>query len=435
MSRELFGTDGIRGLAGKFPLNAEGCRKVGMAVGTKFCKPGQTVVVANDPRESSAQIVDDIIKGLTETGVDVLTAGRMPTPGLAYITRQNANYAAGIMVTASHNPFQYNGIKVFDGYGDKLSDAQEAELNEMIESGVASRQPAGQVSQDDSQLLKYEEFLTESVGDLNLQNLNLAVDSANGAASGLAGRIFARLGAKVTSINDQPDGRNINDKCGATDTLSLKQAIIEKQLDVGIALDGDSDRLIMIDDQGREIKGDHIMYILAVSLGLKGVVATSMSNLGFEQALQNKNIQLLRTDVGDRYVLEGLEKTGWHLGGEQSGHIILPDLLKTGDALLAAVQVLRAVTVAGKTLAEWYDEVSMLPQALINIPLDEKSKLDAPQVKAFLESQQQAFAGQGRLLIRPSGTEPLARVMVEAEDAQGKAQQIAGELERIIKEL
>lgn len=435
MSRELFGTDGIRGLAGNYPLDSEGCRKVGLAVGTKFCVPGQTVVIGCDPRESSAQIVEDLIKGLNSAGVSVVTAGVLPTPGLAYITRENADFAAGIMVTASHNPYQYNGIKVFDAKGGKLSDASEAELNALIQTGVDEGQPAGTSSQDAGLVKTYEQFLIESAGGLNPQGLKIAIDSANGAASGLAERVFIGLGAEVIALCDQPDGRNINDHCGATDTTTLQQTVREQRLALGIALDGDSDRLIMVDGEGRQVKGDQIMYILAVSMGLDGVVATSMSNLGFEQSLQAKNINLIRTDVGDRYVLEGLQDTGYHLGGEQSGHIILPQLLNTGDALLAAVQVLKAITNSGKSLAAWYDEVAMLPQALINIPLDDKSKLETPQVKAFLESQKQAFSGKGRLLIRPSGTEPLARVMVESDDAKGKAQQIAAELERIIKEL
>jgi len=431
MSRELFGTDGVRGIAGEFPLNDEGAKRIGMAVGAHFAKPGQRIVIGNDPRESSAGLVKALTAGLTAVGVNVTAVGVLPTPGLAYLTREGKNFVAGVMVTASHNPRQYNGVKVFDANGDKLSDDTEATLNKLIEDGVPERDTGS--SDTDGKLVKdYEDFLVTSAGDFTLKNLRLAVDSANGAASGLAGRVLKRLGAEVTALFDKPDGVNINDRCGATDTAALKKAVIEGELDLGIALDGDADRVMLVDVRGREVNGDHLLYLLAVSGELEGIVATVMSNLGFEQSLERKNIKLERVKVGDRYVLEGLAETGYRLGGEQSGHIIFSQLLKTGDGLLAAVQAVKAVAASGWSLADWRDEVKLLPQALVNIPLADKKNLERPEVKDFIGQQEEQLAGRGRLLIRPSGTEPLARVMVEAPDAEKAARQIADKLKELV---
>ena len=434
MSRNLFGTDGVRGVAGEFPLNSEGMIKIGRAVGTRFAEAGQTVVLGFDPRESSTELANSITQGLTEVGVSVVSVGVIPTPGIAYLTREHGQFVAGIMITASHNPYNYNGVKVFDGLGDKLADEIEAELNSMIENGVPDR-GLGSTSEEVNLIEQYEDFLVSSADGLSLDSLSIGLDSANGAASGLAQRVFERLGAKVTPIFDKPDGKNINAGCGATDTQELAVIVAENKLSLGIAVDGDADRLFMIDEQGREVKGDYIMYLLAVAGNLDGVVATVMSNFGFEAALKAKNIKLERTQVGDRYVLEGLARTGYKLGGEQSGHIILPDLLKTGDALLAAVQTVKAVSASGKSLAQWCDEVRLLPQALVNIPLEDKSLLDSSEVKGYINDKSMQLGETGRLLIRPSGTEPLARVMVEAPEAEKLAKQFAEELKVIINKL
>ncbi len=431
MSRALFGTDGVRGLAGQYPLDDAGAVMIGRAVGTLFAQQGQSVVIAGDPRESSASLVAALTKGLIAVGVNVVNIGVIPTPGLAYLTRQNDEFAAGVMVTASHNPYEYNGVKVFDSKGGKLSDEIEAQLNNLIENAVPDR-GNGEATNNDQLIQDYEDFLVASADGLNLDGLPIAVDSANGAASGIAERVFGRLGAQVTALSDAPNGRNINDKCGATNTEELQKCVTVNKLSIGVALDGDADRLMMVDQQGRQVNGDYLLYLLAVSAKLDGVVATVMSNLGFEQALGSRGIKLERVDVGDRYVLEGLEKTGFRLGGEQSGHIILPDILATGDGLLAAVQVVRALNQTGKSLAEWRDEVQMLPQALVNIALPDKTKLDNDEVRAFVEEQTNLMAGKGRILIRPSGTEPLARVMVEAADAQELATKIANKLEELV---
>jgi phosphoglucosamine mutase len=433
MSRELFGTDGVRGLAGHYPLDSTGAYSIGMAVGSLFAKPGQQIVIACDTRESSPQIVGDVVKGLNAVGVGAVIAGILPTPGLAYTTRQNDQFVAGIMVTASHNTYQYNGIKVFDSHGDKLMDATETKLNKLIKEGTPKRQ-AGDLHTEQDLTSSYEDFLVHSAPGLNLRGLKLAVDTANGAFSGIAARVLSRLGAEVIALFDSPDGRNINAGCGATDTAALAKRVVNDTLAMGIALDGDGDRVLLIDGQGREVKGDHILYMLAVSHHEKGVVATVMSNLGLELALQAHAITLTRTDVGDRYVLQGLQETGYKLGGEQSGHIIMPELLATGDGLLAAVQILQVLHNSHKNLTQWRDELTLLPQALVNIPLKHPATLKSPQVQAFIDSQTQQLVGKGRLLIRPSGTEPIARVMVEADNATEIAENIATGLTKVMKE-
>jgi phosphoglucosamine mutase len=426
MDRKLFGTDGVRGIAGEYPLDDAGSEKIGMAIGAYFGQPGQTVLMASDPRESSASLAKSVTAGLLKTGANVVNAGILPTPGLAYLTREG-DYCAGVMITASHNPYEYNGIKCFDQNGDKLSDATEAKLNELIMNSVEAR-TVGKAGFDETLIRQYEDFVVESTDNLKLSGLKIVVDSANGAASGLAARVFERLGAEVKSLFDKPDGKNINDGCGATDTAALSREVVSGVYDLGVALDGDADRLMLVDSQGRELNGDHIIYILAVSQSLDGAVVTVMTNQGTEDCLKEKGIKVERVQVGDRYVLEGLAKSGYRLGGEQSGHIILYDLLKTGDALLAAVQTVKSVAASGKSLSGWRDEVQLLPQALVNIPLADRSLLDKPSVKSYLEEQSAALNGEGRLLIRPSGTEPLARVMVEADAAQEIADRIAAEL-------
>lgn len=434
MSRELFGTDGVRGLVGDFPLNQDGMTKIGRAVGTHFAQAGQAVVVGSDPRESSNDLVEYLTHGLNEVGVNVVNAGILPTPGIAYLAREHDEFVAGIMITASHNPYTYNGVKVFDKNGNKLPDETEALLNSLITNGVPDR-GRGSHHADEKLIGRYEDFLVSSAEGTKLNMLSIAVDSANGAASGLAQRVFERLGASVTPLFNQPDGKNINDGCGATDVKKLSREVVANKLSLGVAVDGDSDRLFLVDEQGREVKGDYILYILAVSNNLPGVVATVMSNIGFESSLTKQNVKLVRTKVGDRYVLEGLAETGYKLGGEQSGHIILPDLLKTGDALLAAVQTLKAVGASGKSLAQWCDEVELLPQSIVNIPLQDKTLLDRPEVHDFVTKKTNELGEKGRLFIRASGTEHLGRVMVEAPEAEHLAQQIAYELKDLVANL
>ena len=441
MSRELFGTDGVRALAGTYPLDQTGTTAIGRAVGTQFAHEGEHVVIACDTRESSQHLVELLTGGLRAVGVHVVFAGVIPTPGLAYITAQHPEFVAGVMVTASHNPYEYNGVKVFSPAGGKLTDAAEERLNTDIEQGVPDRldprhsglDPESSLEIHEAYAQEYEDFLVASAGDVRLEGMKLVVDTAHGAASGIGQRVFTRLGAEVTALGDTPDGRNINVDCGATNTLALRSAVVDAQATLGIAVDGDADRLMMVDGEGRECTGDHLLYLLAVGNGYRNVVATVMTNLGAEQSMAARGISLERTGVGDRYVLERLIETGYHLGGEQSGHIILPDITTTGDGLLAAVQVLRVLQASGKPLASWRDEVELLPQCLVNFRIADKMKLNSPEVTDYVQVKTAALGTTGRILVRPSGTEPLARVMVEAPNAEALAQEMAQHIEGLVQ--
>ena len=324
MSRVLFGTDGVRGLAGQYPLDAAGAKSIGMAVGTHFAQPGQAIILAHDPRESSTALRESIVSGLNAVGVNVVLIGVIPTPGLAYLTREGKDFVAGVMITASHNPYQYNGVKVFDSNGDKLSDETEAALNELIEEGVSER-GTGTTTNDDELIQDYEDFLVRGAADLKLDGWRLAIDSANGASCGLAERVFTRLGAEVTSLFDKPDGRNINEGCGATDTQALSHEVMANNLNLGIAVDGDADRIMLVDEQGRQLNGDYIMYVVALAGGLKGIVGTVMANVGLENALQAKSIDFVRTKVGDRYVLEGLQQPATNWAGNSPATLYFPN--------------------------------------------------------------------------------------------------------------
>ncbi len=425
MSRQLFGTDGIRGPVGTYPLTDEGMLQIGKAVGSYFTGPG-TVLVGWDPRESSEELVRLLVQGLAGVGTDVCKVGVVPTPGLAYLARAR-QAKAGVMITASHNPYTDNGVKVFTPDGRKLSDKDQAGINDLIDKDIPDSSD-GTVTDDGSAIRVYEDLLINSADDVSFKGISIALDSANGATSGIAEHVFKALGADVTPMNDGPDGQNINVKCGATDPASLQDLVANKGLDAGAAFDGDGDRVIMVDARGRQLTGDHILYILAVTGGHRGVAATIMSNQGLETGLERRGIRLERTPVGDRSVLSALDSTGFTLGGEQSGHIIMPRLSPTGDGLLAAISVLAACEKTGKTLDQWYDELELLPQALVSIPFPDKHLLESKNVQDFLADESAKLAGKGRLNVRASGTEPKVRVMVEAPDADKRAQGIADDL-------
>lgn len=429
MSRRLFGTDGVRGLAGQFPLDRAGCIRIGKAVAKHFAAPGQQIAVAYDPRQSSEEIVKNVIYGISSQSVNIVNVGVMPTPALAYLTREN-NFAAGVMITASHNPAEYNGIKVFDGNGDKLSDEAEISLNGLIESEINGNDKFGEVMVDNDLIEHYVEFVRNSA-PVKIQR-KVVIDCANGASSSTTKKIFSNLVTDLTVVNDQPNGTNINKNCGATDTKALSRLVVDKKYDFGVAFDGDADRIILIDSEGRELNGDYILYILSLVSGAKGIVTTVMSNIGLDKALNDKNIKIERVAVGDRYVLEGMQNTGYSLGGEQAGHIIMGNLLKTGDGTLTAAQLLKALSESDKSLGEWRDELKLYPQALVNISLHDKDVLGSDKVKNYIELESKVLTGKGRLLIRPSGTEPLVRVMVEATDATERADRIATELKELI---
>ena len=429
--KNVFGTDGIRGKAGVYPLNAEGATQIGKAVGTYFAQPGDTILVGHDPRESSPALVASVIAGLTAVGVHTTILGVIPTPGLAYLTKHQ-DAVAGIMITASHNAYTDNGIKVFTNNGDKLSDDIQTSLNTLIASDIDNRAD-GTVAEDHALTRSYADFLVSSANGQLSHELNIAIDCANGATSLLANDIFQKLGIQTIPLFNKPNGTNINAKCGATDTTALREVVKTQHLSGGIAFDGDGDRVVLVDEQARELSGDHILYILALTGGHKGVVATMMSNMGLDTTLKAHGVALHRTAVGDRYVLEGLAQTGFTLGGEQSGHIILPELSTTGDGMLAAIQTLQNVTNSGKSLAQWYDELQLLPQALINIPVSDKSLLDRLDIQEYIDAQIAELGEGGRINIRPSGTEPKVRVMVESSDATERAQTIADTLSKLIE--
>lgn len=426
MSSQLFGTDGIRGPAGAYPLDDAGMLQIGKAAGTYFAQPGDVVLVGWDPRESSEALATSVIEGLTSMGVDVQKVGVIPTPGLAYLTtKQGAK--AGVIITASHNPYTDNGIKIFTPDGRKLSDGVQAGLNDLIAKEIPKRDE-GKASDNTAALAAYEEFLVSSAQGASFSTLHLATDSANGATSGIAARVFTKLGAQVVPLFDKPDGKNINVGCGATDTRTLQAEVKKQGLDGGIAFDGDGDRVMLVDEKGRELTGDHLLYILAASGKQKGVVATIMSNKGLETALKRRGIDFKRTSVGDRSVLQAMDETGFRLGGEQSGHIIISEYAATGDGMLAAIRALAAAISSGKTLGAWYDELVLVPQALVSIPFSDTSLLASPHIKAFIAQKSSELGDKGRISIRPSGTEPKVRVMVEARDADERARSIADEL-------
>jgi phosphoglucosamine mutase len=431
MKKQYFGTDGIRGEVGQFPIVPEFMTRLGYAAGkvfTKDVKAGERckVLIGKDTRISGYLLEAALEAGFAAAGVDVMLCGPMPTPGVAYLTKA-LRLTAGVVISASHNPYQDNGIKFFSANGDKLSDdfefAIEAELNKPM--GCVNSQELGKAYRLDDAAGRYIEFCKSTFpGDLNLKGLRLVVDCANGAAYHTAPYVFHELGAEVISIGVNPDGRNINDGCGATAPQALIAKVKEVKADLGIALDGDADRLQMVDASGRLFNGDELLYVLAkdrIDRGQKlgGVVGTLMTNLAVENAITALNIGFERANVGDRYVLELLKQKDWLIGGEGSGHLLCLDHHSTGDGTIAALQVLAAVTQKKKTLAQLLDKVHIFPQVLLNVRYksgyDWKSDQKLAQQIAKVESDLKGF---GRVLIRASGTEPLVRVMVETEDAE-----------------
>jgi phosphoglucosamine mutase len=430
MKKQYFGTDGIRGEVGQFPIVPEFMTRLGYAAGkvlTKDIKPSERckVLIGKDTRISGYLLEAALEAGFAAAGVDVMLCGPMPTPGVAYLTKA-LRLTAGVVISASHNPYQDNGIKFFSANGDKLSDdfefAIEAELDKPM--GCVSSKELGKAYRLDDAAGRYIEFCKSTFpGDLNLKGLKLVVDCANGAAYHTAPFVFHELGAEVISIGVHPDGRNINEGCGATAPQALIAKVKEVKADLGIALDGDADRLQMVDASGRLFNGDELLYVLAkdrIDRGQKlgGVVGTLMTNLAVENAIKALNIGFERANVGDRYVLELLKQKDWLIGGEGSGHLLCLDHHSTGDGTIAALQVLSCYDSKEKTLAQLLDKVNIFPQVLLNVRYksgyDWKSDEVLAQQIAKVESD---LKGIGRVLIRASGTEPLVRVMVETQDA------------------
>ena len=430
MKKQYFGTDGIRGEVGKFPIVPEFMTRLGYAAGkvlTKDAKPGERckVLIGKDTRVSGYLLEAALEAGFAAAGVDVMLCGPIPTPGVAYLTKA-LRLSAGIVISASHNPYQDNGIKFFSENGDKLSDdlelAIESELDKPM--GCVSSKELGKAFRLDDAAGRYIEFCKSTFpGDLNLKGLKLVVDCANGAAYHTAPHVFHELGAEVVAIGVNPDGRNINDGCGATDPGALIQKVKEVGADLGIALDGDADRLQMVDASGRLFNGDELLYVLAkdrLNQGQKlgGVVGTLMTNLAVENAIKALGIGFERANVGDRYVLELLKQKSWIVGGEGSGHLLCLDQHSTGDGTIAALQVLAAMSQSKKSLSQLLDAVKIFPQVLLNVKykLGYNWKSDEVLSKQ-IQKVENELRNIGRVLIRASGTEPVLRVMVETDNA------------------
>jgi len=416
--RSLFGTDGIRGEAGVPPLDTSTVSKVGAALATSLGRPGVSVLVGCDTRESSEGIVAALTGGIVAQGGAVRFAGIVPTPAVAWLTR-DLGADAGVSISASHNPWKDNGIKIFSAEGRKLPDAVEFDMEGRIATSVAS--PPAEVHRD---LLLGAEYVAHLVKSLphRLDGLKVVIDAANGAACEVAPAAFAAAGATVIALNVSPDGRNINEGCGALHPESMRRAVLTEGADLGIALDGDADRIIVADDKGTLLDGDDVLYLWTLELDREGrkpeaVVGTVMSNWGLEKALKDREVRLIRADVGDRYVVEEMEKTGTLLGGEQSGHLIRADLTTTGDGTLTGLHLAALLAASGKKLSAQPRFVHT-PQVLMNVKVRERVPFDAiPGFAGARRAAEQRMSGNGRILLRYSGTEALARVMVEGADA------------------
>ena len=425
--RKFFGTDGIRGLTNQVPMTAEVAMRVGMAAGTHFLRGDHKhrVVIGKDTRLSGYMLENALVAGFTSVGMDVVQVGPMPTPAVAMLT-QSMRADLGVMLSASHNPFHDNGIKMFGPDGYKLSDADEAQIELLLDAAPKLAEPAqiGRAKRIEDARGRYIHAVKQSLPQsVRLDGLKIVLDCANGAAYNSAPTVFWELGADVVAIGVTPNGININDRCGSTAPALLQETVVASGADIGIALDGDADRLIIVDEAGAIVDGDQIMALIGASWARQGrlkgggVVATVMSNLGLERFLEGEGLRLDRTKVGDRHVLERMRSGGFNVGGEQSGHMILSDHATTGDGTLAALQVLAELVTTGKRASELLHQFDPVPQFLKNVRFAGGKPLDEASVKAAIAEGEAALAGRGRLVIRASGTEPLIRVMAEGDEA------------------
>jgi phosphoglucosamine mutase len=441
--KALFGTDGIRGEAGRFPLDAPTVTTIGFSLARHLAEtiPQPTIVIGRDTRESGEWLEQALTAGATQAGAKCLSAGVITTPGVAFLTRK-LQAGAGVVISASHNPFQDNGIKVFAPSGKKIDDALERQIESDIDRGLESELSRDGIQSHPSPALAvslrddYLRFLVEEIGGgLSLRDLTIVVDCANGASTALAPVLFETLGARLIPINAAPDGRNINLNSGSLHIESLMQAVEKEKADLGVAFDGDADRALFVDEKGGFVDGDATLWVMANHLRSHGrlkddtVVATVMSNIGLEVALRAAGIRLVRTDVGDKYVLDELLRLKASLGGEQSGHIILPELSLAGDGMITALCLLRALREAGQKLTEATAGFQQYPQVLVNVRVREKVPFaELPPVQAEVRDVEERLSLKGRLLLRYSGTERLARVMIEGEkqfEIEDYAQRIA----------
>ena len=425
--KRYFGTDGIRGKVGQAPITPDFMLKLGWAAGKVFMQGGHRskILIGKDTRISGYMFEAALEAGLTAAGVDINLTGPMPTPAIAYLTR-TLRAQAGIVISASHNSFEDNGIKFFSDNGTKLPDEVELAIEAELSKALTTVAPKslGKASRIDDARGRYIEFCKSTVGSrLTLSGLKVVVDCANGATYDIAPAVLSELGADVVSIGTDPNGLNINDKIGSTSPAALKEKVLEVGADLGVALDGDGDRSIMVDHQGNVVDGDEMLFVIACerrrrNIEFGGVVGTKMSNLGMELALAEREVPFARTAVGDRFVLQEMQQRGWQLGGESSGHIICHDITTTGDGIVSALQVLTAVVLTGKPLRELSGAMQKFPQTMINVRLGQDPDVSASQsVRDAVSGVEDKLQGRGRVLLRPSGTEPVLRVMVEGEDA------------------
>ena len=427
MARKYFGTDGIRGRVGSGQMTADAVLKLGWAVGRVLASKGNSlVVIGKDTRISGYMFESALEAGLSAAGVDVRILGPMPTPGIAYLTR-TLRASAGIVISASHNPYYDNGLKFFSAEGTKLPDELEEEIEAMYESPMVTVESSqlGKAERVKDAQGRYIEACKATIPiGTSFKGNRIVLDCANGSTYHIAPNVFAELGAEVITVGADPDGLNINAEVGSTHPSTLATAVLKHRADIGIAFDGDGDRLAMVDAKGNIIDGDEILYMitksrLAAGEVQQGVAGTLMSNMGLELAIKDLGLQFERTAVGDRYVLECLREKGWSLGGESSGHIICLDRTTTGDGIVSALQVMAYLSDTNQTIIEALDGMVKMPQQLINVPLPVKTDpIDEPKVQQAVNDVESALNGRGRVLLRPSGTEPLIRVMVEGEDEQ-----------------
>lgn len=428
MGRRYFGTDGIRGKSNQFPMTPDIALKAGMAAGLTFMRGNHRhrVVIGKDTRLSGYMIETALVAGFTSVGMDVFLTGPVPTPAVAMLTR-SLRADIGVMISASHNPYHDNGIKLFGPDGFKLSDEKEQEIEALLDAdlsgNLAKPDALGRAKRVDGVLDRYIETAKRTLPrSMTLEGLRIVVDGANGAAYKAAPEALWELGADVVRIGAEPDGFNINRGCGSTAPQQLVDKVREVRADVGIALDGDADRVLMVDEKGNIIDGDQLMAVVAQSwkqqdrLSAPGIVATVMSNLGLERFLADQDLTLARTNVGDRYVVEHMRAHGYNVGGEQSGHLVLSDYTTTGDGLIAALQILAVVKQEGKPVSDVCNRFEPVPQLLKNVRFSGQSPLDRQDVKGAILDAEAMLGNSGRLLIRPSGTEPVIRVMAESDD-------------------
>lgn len=441
--KKYFGTDGIRGRVGQSPISPEFALKLGWAVGKVLARPGGVkVLVGKDTRISGYMFESALEAGLSAAGADSHLLGPMPTPAIAYLTR-TLRAQAGIVISASHNPYYDNGIKFFSEQGHKLPDEMELAIEAQLEEPLVTVDSAylGKAMRIDDAPGRYIEFCKSTFPHaMSLKGMKIVLDCANGATYYVAPKVFDELNAQVIELGVEPDGFNINADCGSTKPEILRQKVLEEKADLGIALDGDGDRVIMVDEKGEIVDGDTLLFIIANNLhatGLMqgGVVGTLMSNLGLEHALQALAIPFTRTQVGDRYVLAELLRLGWQLGGESSGHIVWLGATTTGDGIISALQVLSAIKRTGKSLHALKKDLVKFPQKMINVRVNHKiDPLNEPRILQAIKTVEKTLAGKGRVLLRASGTEPLVRVMVEGED-EGQVHHLAHDLAQVVEEI